>query len=156
MKVFIVIVSALLTTAFADFSSACGDSLYRVGQGISYREYSAPLPGNVLIYANSPSAGNLAAALSRSGHHVRVVENELALSVELKTSRYDVIIAAYNEHAAVESRTTESTTRYLPVALSKAQFDAAEARYAKVMVADRDEVKHYLKAIHRILEGRLS
>ena len=26
---------------------ACGDSLYRVGKGISFRVYTAPLPGSV-------------------------------------------------------------------------------------------------------------
>lgn len=156
MKTVVVLLSALLALAIADIATACGDSLYRVGQGIAYREYSAPLPGKVLIYARAPSAGDLATALARSGHHVRVVGDEIALGVELKTSAYDVVIAPYSEHTAVEGKTNNTTTRYLPIARSKAESDAAGKDYEKVMVAESHEVKHFLKAIHQILEGKLT
>jgi hypothetical protein len=156
MKVLVIVASALLTMLVSIEASACGDSLYRVGQGVSYREYSAPLPGHVLIYAQSPSAGNLAEALARSGHQVRVVGDEFALNMEIRTSRYDVVIAPYREHAIVEKSVSDTNTTYLPVVSSEAESRTAKARYSKVMVADRDEVKHYLRAIHRVLEDKLS
>lgn len=156
MRALVLFLFGLLATSAAMPVSACGDSLYRVGQGISYRQYSAPLPGNVLIYARAASAGGLAAGLSRSGHHVRVVEDELEMALELRTSRYDVIIAPYSEHVAVETSTADIGTAYLPVALNTAESSAAEASYPKVMDAERDEIKQYLKAIHKVLEDKSS
>jgi hypothetical protein len=157
MKILVVLFSVTLMLVVSSPGLACGDSLYRVGQGISYREYSAPLPGNVLIYArSSASAGDLAAALSRSGHHVRFVGDELTLSLELRTGDYDVVIAPYSEHTAVEASTADTGVTFLPIALSKAESETAEASYPNVMMADRDELKHYLKAIHLVLEDKLS
>lgn len=134
---------------------ACGDSLYRVGKGISYRVYTAPLPGSVLVYGQSDGAKQLAEALAQSGHGVRLVENELELAVELKSGGYDVVIAPYSDHGAVESSASgESGTAFLPVALSSEEAEIANESYAKVMVADQDEIKHYLKAIHKTLKSK--
>lgn len=146
---------ALIAVSFSLDALACGDSLYRVGKGVSYRVYTAPLPGSVLVYGESEGARQLAQALAQSGHGVRLVENELDLAVELKTGDYDVVIAPYRDHGAVESSASGgSTTAYLPVALSKDEAEAASQSYANVMVAERDEIKHYLKAIHKTLKEK--
>jgi len=153
MKVRIVLVSFLFTGLLTLDALACGDSLYRVGKGISYRVYTAPLPGSVLVYGQSEGAKQLAEALAQSGHGVRLVDNELELNAELQTGNYDVVIAPYSEHAAVES-SNGMETAYLPVALSKDEAQVANQSYAKVMVADKDEIKHYLKAIHKTLKTK--
>lgn len=134
---------------------ACGDSLYRVGKGISYRVYTAPLPGSVLVYGQTEGARQLAAALSESGHNVHLVDSELNLSLEMGKGGYDVVIAAYADHDAVESTAQgSSATTYLPVALSKEEAKVAEQSYGEVLVADRDEIKDYLKAIHKTLKAK--
>ena len=51
----------ILLVFFGANAWACGDSLYRVGKGVSYRVYTAPLPGNVLVYGSSEAAEELAA-----------------------------------------------------------------------------------------------
>ena len=146
---------ALIVILFSLDAIACGDSLYRVGKGVSYRVYTAPLPGSVLVYGQSDGAKQLAEALAQSGHGVRLVENELELAVELKSGNYDVVIAPYSDHGAVEaSASGESGTAYLPVALSSDEAEVANQSYAKVMVAERDEIKHYLKAIHKTLKSK--
>jgi hypothetical protein len=132
---------------------ACGDSLYQVGKGVSYRVYTAPLPGSVLVYGQSEGARQLAEALAQSGHGVRLVENEAELDTELQSGNYDVVIAPYSEHTAVENNAGASAT-FLPVALSEDEEKAAEQSYSKVMVANRDELKHYLKAIHKTLKSK--
>lgn len=143
---------ALLLSAGA---MACGDSLYRVGKGVSYRVYTAPLPGSVLVYGHSEGAKQLAQALAQSGHGVRLVENELELAVELKSGGYDVVIAPYSDHGAVEANASGSLqTAYLPVALSSDEAEMANESYTEVMVADRHEIKHYLKAIHKTLKEK--
>jgi hypothetical protein len=130
---------------------ACGDSLYRVGKGVSYRVYTAPLPGSVLVYGHSEGARQLAEALAQSGHGVRYVESEQDLSTELGSGEYDVVIAPYSDHNAVEASNSASTT-FLPVAQSKEEAEIAKGSYSKVMLADKDEIKHYLKSIHQTLK----
>ena len=148
---------ALLAILFSLDAFACGDSLYRVGKGVSYRVYTAPLPGSVLVYGQSEGAKQLAEALAQSGHGVRLVDNELALSMELSSGDYDVVIAPYSDHGTVETSAGASggiKTTYLPVAMSKDQAAIANESYAQVMVAERDELKHYLKAIHKTLKKK--
>jgi hypothetical protein len=157
MKVRLVSLVALFVAVFALDAIACGDSLYRVGKGVSYRVYTAPLPGSVLVYGQSEGAKQLAEALAQSGHGVRLVDNEMDLTMELETGNYDVVIAPYSEHAAVESNSEVSgsvATTYLPVALNGDEEELANQSYSKVMVADKDEIKHYLKAIHKSLKNK--
>lgn len=145
---------ALLSSANA---LACGDSLYRVGKGVSYRVYTAPLPGSVLVYGQSEGARQLADALAQSGHGVRLVESELDLSIELRSGQYDVVIAPYSEHGTVEASAANSgstSATFLPVALTEEEEEAANQSYSRVMVAERDEIKHYLKAIHKTLKSK--
>jgi hypothetical protein len=157
MKVRLVSLVALFVAVFALDAIACGDSLYRVGKGVSYRVYTAPLPGSVLVYGQSEGAKQLAEALAQSGHGVRLVDNEMELTMELETGNYDVVIAPYSEHAAVESNSEVSgsvTTTYLPVALNGDEEEMANQSYSEVMVADKDEIKHYLKVIHKSLKNK--
>lgn len=151
------ILFTLFAVMFSLDAVACGDSLYRVGKGVSYRVYTAPLPGSVLVYGASEGAKQLAEALAQSGHGVRLVDNESELSSELSSGAYDVVIAPYSDHDAVEASAGGSgdvRTAFLPVALSKDEAKIASGSYAKVMVADQDEIKHYLKAIHKSLKSK--
>jgi hypothetical protein len=157
MKRLFVLSSLLISTCISLGALACGDSLYRVGKGVSYRVYTAPLPGNVLVYAQSEGARELAEALAQSGHQVRLVDNEADLSTELGSGGYDVVIAPYSEHEQVESGSKvpgAAKTTYLPVAVSDDEEKAAEQSYSKVMLAEKDDIKNYLRAIHKTLKGK--
>ena len=157
MKSLIALITTLIATAaFVPDVSACGGSLYRVGKGISYRVYTAPLPGNVLVYGSSQAVGELAMALSESGHNVDVVRSELELSLQMGNGGYDVVIGAYSDHDAIESmvNTSASQMTYLPVVGSDSEKEMLKQTYDRVMVANRDEIKHYLKAIHKTLKSR--
>ena len=155
MSIRTVFLAGLATTLVAGNAYACGDSLYRVGKGVSYRVYTAPLPGSVLVYGNSEGAEQLAAELARSGHGVRFVASNEELQSELGSGDYDVVIAAYSEQTAVQAGTASANDAptFLPVALSKEEEAAARQDYERVMVAEDDEIKHYLKAIHQTLKG---
>ena len=157
MKIRMVLISVLMTGLFAVDALACGDSLYRVGKGVSYRVYTAPLPGSVLVYGQSEGAKQLAEALAQSGHGVRLVDNQMELTAELESGNYDVVIAPYSEHDSVEASAgnfDSLQTTYLPVAMDKNEAQVANQEYEKVMVADKDEIKHYLKAIHKSLKNK--
>lgn len=133
---------------------ACGDSLYRVGKGVSYRVYTAPLPGNVLVYGRSEGARQLAEALTQAGHGVHLADNVIDLALEMKKGGYDVVIAPYSEHSAVEAHQQDSGAEYIPVAQSEEEEDTARQSYSRVMAADRAEIKHYLKTIHKSLKSK--
>ena len=157
MKRLFVLSSLLISTCISLGALACGDSLYRVGKGVSYRVYTAPLPGNVLVYAQSEGARELAEALAQSGHQVRLVDNEADLSTELGSGGYDVVIAPYSEHEQVESSSnvpSAAKTTYLPVAVNDDEEKVAGQSYSKVMLADNDDIKNYLRAIHKTLKGK--
>jgi hypothetical protein len=67
------------------------------------------------------------------------------------------VIAPYSEHDSVEASAgniDSLQTTYLPVAMDKNEAQAANQQYEKVMVADEDEIKHYLKAIHKSLKRK--
>lgn len=147
----------LITALFSLDAIACGDTLYRVGKDVSYRVYTAPLPGSVLVYGESEGAKQLAEALAQSGHGVRFVDNQTQLTSELSTSNYDVVIAPFSDQDTIEASagaSGNSKVVYLPVAQDRQEAEIASRTYAKVMVADRDEIKHYLKAIHKTLKEK--
>lgn len=156
MKIRTALITALATTLVTGTAFACGDSLYRVGKGVSYRVYTAPLPGSVLVYGQGEGAEQLAQELARSGHGVRLVSNDDELKAELGSGAYDVVIASYSDHLAIESTAsaTENAPTYLPVALDSDQEASAREEYERVMLAEKDEIKHYLKAIHQTLKQR--
>lgn len=146
---FFVIAAAVFSSPIA---VACGDSLYRVGKGVSYRNYSVPLPGTLLVYAASPDALSLAELLADTGHTVHVVSSTSELAEELGSSRFDVVIAPYNETAVAEVA-AKSGASYLPIATDRAEARAAGQQYKNVVQAG-DDLKVYLKTIHKTLKSR--
>ena len=157
MHVFTSILSGLVFASLSISAMACSDTLYRVGKDVSYRVYTAPLPGSVLVYGQSESARHLAQALQQSGHGVRFVDNSIQLTTELATGQYDVVIAPYTDHETVEASTSASgnaDTVYLPVVVTREQEKVASENYSRVMLAERDDIKHYLKAIHKTLKEK--
>lgn len=154
MKSPVTAIVALVTLFFSLEVLACGDSLYRVGKGVSYRVYTAPLPGSVLVYSQSEGAAQLAEALAQSGHGVHLVENETDFEQEMEKGGYDVVIAAYSDHAVVEANQEGSDAKFIPVVVSVEEEQAAKGAYERVLLADQSDIKHYLKAIHKSLKSK--
>ena len=156
MKTLIILLASLATMLTASTVLACGDSLYRVGKGVSYRVYTAPLPGSVLVYGQGEGAEMLARELARSGHGVRLVSNNEDLKAEIDSGTYDVVIAAYSEKSAVTPVTSAATDAptFLPVVLTEEEEKQALGEHERVLVAEKDEIKHYLKAIHQTLKQK--
>ena len=155
MKSPIIAIIVLVTLFLSLEVFACGDSLYRVGKGVSYRVYTAPLPGSVLVYSQSEGARQLAEALAQSGHGVLLVENETEFKAEMDKGDYDVVIAAYSDHAVVEANLEDSGTEFIPVAVNGEEEQAAKRDYDRVLLADQAEIKNYLKAIHKSLKSKV-
>lgn len=154
MNLRISVITIILTLAVSANSFACGDSLYRVGKGVPYRTYSAPLPGNLLVFGTSEGAKELADQLAKSGHGVHMVGSAQELTAELEKGGYDVIIAPYSERSTIEQTSVGSGTSYLPIAMTGDEERVARASYERVMVPEKHELKHYLKEIHRALRSQ--
>ena len=154
MKTRTALLTALAVTLIGGNAYACGDSLYRVGKGVSYRVYTAPLPGSVLVYGEGEAAALLAQELARSGHGVRLVKNDEELQAELDSAAYDVVIAAYADRSSVmpSASAASGAPTFLPVALTEDEEKQARNEHERVMLAEKDEIKHYLKAIHQTLK----
>ena len=144
------LVAAVLAPATA---FACGDALFRVGKGIAYRTYTAPLPANVIVVAQGPSVAELVERLIESGHSVQVLDPESNLEVELKEAKVDAIIAPYSERESIEDakKAVGLSATYLPVAMSRDEAKIAKRSYKQVLRSD-NELKHYLKAIHKVVK----
>ena len=154
MKALVSCLTILVAATLSAYTHACGDSLYRVGQGVSYRVYTAPLPGSVLVYGASESALQLAAGLTRSGHGVHVAKNPEELKAELDKGEYDVVIAPYSEHELIDSASRDAAkTSYLPVAMTSEEASIAKEKYDSVLISEKHELKHFLKAIHKSLKS---
>lgn len=131
---------------------ACGESLYRVGKGIEYREYTAPLPGNVLIFGAAGDSAGLAEELQRAGHHVDVASSPSELVSLADRGDYQVVIGPYSAYEDFEAMSVLTDAEYLPVAISGVNEKQAKQEFDDVMVPSKHEIRHYLKAIHKALK----
>ena len=157
MKIRTVFLATILTTGIVGNVYPCGDNaVYRVGQGLAYRVYTAPLPGHVLIYGQTDADRELAMQLGQSGHAVRLVSTDQELQNELDTGSYDVVLAPYSDHQVVESKASAAVNQptLVPVAKTRDEEKQAKQEYQHVMQARKNDVKHYLLAIHKTLKSR--
>ncbi len=132
-------------------AQACGESLFRVGKGVAYRAQTAPLPGNVLVV--SPDSG-LADKLAAAGHHTKVVTTPDQIAQELRTGKYDVVLASFNDREIVAAQTAgmSNAPRYVPVTTEAAQKAVAAQSYERYLSVD-DDFTQFLRVIHRTLKA---
>ena len=137
-------------------TQACGESMFRVGKGVHYRAYSAPIPGTVLVYARTEEERAVAERLQEAGHEVLVVDSDLDLAMKLHDQSFDVIVAPASKRDAVESNASDlaSPPDWVPVFEAGAgDPQAVRADYGRGVSSD-DDIRKYLKAIHRSLKSQ--
>jgi hypothetical protein len=148
-----------LTAALAPTTAlACGESMFLIGKGVHYRAYSAPIPGTVLVYARSDDERAVAEQLRAAGHKVLVVDSDVELSLQLEQNDVDVIVAPASKRVAVEAGAAGLSVPpdWVPV-YQPHEKDLVEVRavYGGGVSSD-DEIRKYLKAIHRNLRNHKS
>jgi ABC-type amino acid transport substrate-binding protein len=136
-------------------AQACGESLFRVGKGVAYRAQTAPLPGNVLVVAPRELSKELTDKLAAAGHHVNVVETPEQIAEALKSGKYDVVLASYNDRELVAAETAgvDKAPSYVPVTTDKSQKTEASNSYKQWLSAD-DDFTQFLRVIHRTLKAK--
>jgi hypothetical protein len=145
----VVLATILVTAPVA--AMACGESLFRVGKGVNYRAYVAPIPGNILVVTAEDDGRLLAEALISAGHQVRVVADATELGAAVKSGGYDIVLARFGEREMVEAQVAASTVAYLPVAMENSpEEDLAREMYKRSLSTD-DNIKRFLRTIHKTL-----
>ena len=142
-------------TFFTSFNAnACGESLFRVGRGVAYRAQTAPLPGNVLVVAPSAESKELVEKLSAAGHRVRVVDSPEQVAEEIRSGKYDVVLASYNDRHMItaDSSGVAKAPAYIPVATEDSQKALAAQAYPRYLSIN-DDFTQYLRVIHRTLKA---
>lgn len=135
---------------------ACGESMFRIGKGVHYRAFSAPIPGSVLVYARTDSERVVAENLRSAGHRVSVVASDDELAREMQSQTFDIVVAPYSKREVVEEQSAQIASHpdWLPV-VEKGSPDQrlARAEFDRVVSTD-DDVRKYLKAIHKSLKSQ--
>lgn len=151
----ILLLTGLAALVASTSANACTESLFRVGKGVSYREYQAPIPGNILMVARTETERLVAEWLSHTGHNVQIVEDPVRLSTHLKSGKFDVLLAHYSDRATIDAQeaTAKSRVKYLPLEDgSAADQQSARSQYRQT-VAGNASPRELLKAIHKTLKS---
>ncbi|MDZ7645624.1 MAG: hypothetical protein U5K76_16185 [Woeseiaceae bacterium] len=148
------ILSGVILSLVAGSALACGESLFRVGKGVAFRQYTAPLPGSILAVAKTEAELLMIEQLVAAGHDVHVVAEPSQIRDELGEHEFDIVLAYYRQRDVVAAQTRESRALYIPVAMRDTgeEREAAD-RYERSLASD-DSVKTFLKTIHRALKAR--
>lgn len=155
-KTVIAIVTGFTITVLAGNALACGESLFRVGKGVAFRQYTAPLPGTILAVARTEAELMMVERLVAAGHDIHVVADPSLIGAELgkHDHQFDIVLAYYDQRDEVEAQTAAAAVTYLPVTVGgAAEAQEAQARYGRSLASD-DSVKTFLKTIHRTLKAR--
>jgi hypothetical protein len=152
-KALITLIACVVTLLSVDVM-ACGESLFRVGKGLTYREYTAPFPGNILVVAKTEGELAMVDRLIAAGHRVDVVSDPADISERLENGHYDIVMSRYSQAAIVETQVADNSVSYLPVAEQGTEEKRlAEAAYKRSLSTD-DSLKTFLKTIHRTLKDK--
>jgi hypothetical protein len=138
-------------------ASACGEGQFNMGQGLRYQGYLAPHPATVLVYDDGASARpTLYAGLKKAGHKVTVVGTADAMSQALQAGHYDVVIADFDDAAALQSRTSGTSAKpgLLPVVPRNRRNAPEVSSRFKLFLLDGASLGQYLKGINQLLSMR--
>ena len=144
-----------ILTLLAGNAFACGESLFRVGKGVAFREYTAPLPGSILVVANTEAELALVERLAAAGHDIHVVSDPSEIGEELQNHEIDVVLAYYSEREVVENEMSAMAgATYIPVAMDGTQEISEVSGHYQRSLSSEDSVLTYLKTIHRTLRSQ--
>lgn len=131
---------------------ACGESLFRVGRGVAYREYSAPLPGKILVVAVTEGEQLMVERLAAAGHDMHVIEDPGQIGAALASQSFDIVMTYFADREVVSEETRGSDVRYLPVAREGTADESEALALNQYAPNSGDSVKSFLKSIHRTLK----
>ena len=142
-----------ILTLLAGNALACGESLFRVGKGVAFREYTAPLPGSILVVASTEAELALVERLAAAGHDLHVVSDPSEIGEELQKHEIDIVLAYYSAREVVEDEMSSvASVAYIPVAMDGTLETAEASGIYPRSLSNEDSILKYLKTIHRTLK----
>jgi CheY-like chemotaxis protein len=150
-----VTLGAVASLTLASFDAhACGESLFRVGRGVAFRNQGAPIPGNILVVSHRPESKQLAERLAEAGHRVRFVETPEQVAQEIRTGNYDVVLANLDDRELIERESAgiAKPPAYVPVTTNDTQKERAAEAYPRYVSVD-GSFNDLLRTLYRTLKA---
>ena len=147
--------------------SACGDKFLLVGRGAGFgRQYAAMYPASILVFAGTPSSkattvsdSRFAKALKQAGHRVKVVTTVAALGDALASGGYDIVLAPFNDAAALDGRLDTLPVRPMVLPMlykpDPSELTSATRQFGTVLKGP-DRMSHFLAQIDDVMKTRLN
>ena len=148
------ILSGLIVTLLAGTALGCGESLFRVGKSVAFRQYTAPLPGSIIVVANTEAELMMVDQLVAAGHDVHVVDEPADIGAEMQEHSFDIVLAYFHQREVVAAQTESAAIAYIPVAMNGTDEEGLARRMYDRSLSSDDSVKKFLKTIHRTLKSR--
>ncbi len=150
-------------------ASACGDKLLVLGRGGRFQAETADYPASILFYVNPNAPGaekveftQLQGIMRQAGHRFRSVQGREELAVALKTARFDIILADFDDAYRLEKMIQASSSQplLLPWVYQETKADAPRARLAlkqarehyRFALSAPFKVGNFLSTIDRTME----
>ena len=139
----------------ANTAVACGESLFRVGKGVGFREYTAPLPGSILVVAKTEAELMMASRLAAAGHDIHIVADPSEIGAEMANHKIDVVLAYFSQRNDVEQQMASvPAASFIPVAMDGTlEIRQAGEIYSRSL-SNEDSVLKFLKTIHKTLKSQ--
>ena len=147
-------VAGCVIAVLAGNAFACGESLFRVGKGVAFREYSAPLPGSILVVANTEAELAMVERLAAAGHDIHIVSSPDEIADEIANHQIDIVLAYFSQRDNVESQVASSAVSYIPVAQDGTLEITRAGELYDLSLSSSDSVKQFLKTIHKTLKAQ--
>lgn len=148
------VTAGALITLVTGSAFACGESLFRVGKGVAFREYTAPLPGSILVVANTEAEMMMVERLAAAGHDIHIVSDPSEIGAELENHKIDIVLAYFSERNTVESQMSATAATYIPVAMDGTLEISQAGELYQRSLSNEDSVLKFLKTIHKTLKTR--
>jgi DNA-binding NtrC family response regulator len=153
----------------ASLASACGDKLLVLGRGARFQAETADHPASILFYVNPNAPGSekveftrLQGIMRQAGHRFRSVRGREELAVALKTARFDIVLADFEDASRLEKAIQASPSQplLLPWVYQETKADAPRAKLSLKQAKEQYrfalsapfKVGNFLSTIDRTME----
>lgn len=149
---------ALLFLLSASDMSGCGDKYLSVGRGARFqRGYVSIRPVSVAVLRHAATANrDFLSRLKMAGHRVEVMSDIESLRRRVEASKFDVVLADYEDAAAVNGSLQKMTTKplFLPVVAAGSPHAAAAHReYGCLLSGNAEAKQHFLAVLDEAVES---
>ena len=169
MRRLLIVLSVVVPLLSTSLASACGDKLLVLGRGARFQAVTADYPASILFYVNPDAPGSekveftqLQGIMRQAGHRFRSVRGREELAVALKTARFDIVLADFDDASRLEKAIQASPSQplLLPWVYQETKADAQRAKFSLKQAKERYrfalsapfKVGNFLSTIDRTME----